>query len=292
MACQRLDTSDTISSVVSTMPSLKLTSNILYGIFISERSFLIGVRCLVKREHVRFLVLRIAGRKLPAELADEIVDHLYALEKADIVAEWDIGNSPEENYQKFHYGEAQTDAERVAFEKMHDLNVDAAWIANSRPSQSFAGPSTMQQDCHYIHLSALKTRPSLAVALPPRCPTRYPSGILYTTTKGSLSANVTASPSEASLPADEMVYTLPKRPKLNERIVAKTKGKGKTRSEPRSVCRLLSVEGLEAATRDWDAAALEKYVELLELCVIRTERGAGGERMKPGIFVLQTWDEG
>jgi hypothetical protein len=100
------------------MPALKTSTSLLYGVFVSEKSFLIGVRRLVKREHTQMLVLKIAGQALPTELVNEIAERLYALEKAGILAKWDAMKTPEENYNKFSYAEARTEAEVRAFAKM------------------------------------------------------------------------------------------------------------------------------------------------------------------------------
>jgi hypothetical protein len=147
----------------------------------------------------------------------------------------------------------------------------------------------LQEDCHYIHLSALKTRPSLAVALPPKCPTAYPNGIVYPTRKGVLA--VTAPQADVSVPGDAVEYLPTRKASVRERM-----GKGREKkvgeSGPTEVSRLLLVEGLEVAMREWDGEALRLYVELLALNVIRTERGQQeGGVMKPGIFVLQGWED-
>jgi hypothetical protein len=116
---QSLVLHSTPTTTIRTMPSLKVTTSILYGIFVSEKSFLIGVRCLVKQEHTRMLALRVAGEHLPIELVDEIADHLYALEKPEVLSRWLSDVEPMENYVRFCYGaSAHTEAERRASERM------------------------------------------------------------------------------------------------------------------------------------------------------------------------------
>jgi hypothetical protein len=51
----------------------------LYGILVTEKSFLIGTRSQVQKHHPHFLSHRIAGTGLPPELCDEIGEHLLTL---------------------------------------------------------------------------------------------------------------------------------------------------------------------------------------------------------------------
>lgn len=67
-----------------TNPSIRATFNVrtflLYGVLATSRSWLIGVRKLVRLEHAKMLALKVAGPHLPQELVDAIVAELVALD--------------------------------------------------------------------------------------------------------------------------------------------------------------------------------------------------------------------
>ena len=51
---------------------LIITTTILYGIFVSAKSYHVGLRRVLRREYGRMLVHRVTSHKLPLELVDII----------------------------------------------------------------------------------------------------------------------------------------------------------------------------------------------------------------------------
>lgn len=66
--------------------SFDVGTQVLYGIFVTEKSFLVGVRKLVKREHIKWLLSRVFVERLPQEVLDAIEQFIYELEKPAIEA--------------------------------------------------------------------------------------------------------------------------------------------------------------------------------------------------------------
>lgn len=91
------------------MATLSISTTLLYGVYVSEKSHLIGVRCLVKQEHSKMLAAKVAGH-LPRELTDLIEKELYELEKASVRARW-TPNTSEQNQLKFRYTSMASEAE-------------------------------------------------------------------------------------------------------------------------------------------------------------------------------------
>lgn len=91
------------------MATLSISTTLLYGVYVSEKSHLIGVRCLVKREHSKMLARKVAGH-LPQELTDQIEKDLYELEERSVRACW-IPKATQQNHLKFRYASIVSGAE-------------------------------------------------------------------------------------------------------------------------------------------------------------------------------------
>lgn len=102
------------------MATLSISTTLLYGVYVSEKSHLIGVRCLVKREHARMLAMKVAGH-LPQELTDLIENELYVLEEASVRSRWTLP-ADQQNYRKFRYESMDTEAETAVLQRMVRLS--------------------------------------------------------------------------------------------------------------------------------------------------------------------------
>lgn len=99
------------------LADVKVASSLLYGIFVSERSYWIGCRSLVNRKHVDMLASKVTRRTLPQELVDLVADHLFDLEMITVKAMWNAKVDINTNRKKFIIGsDKSTPAERRAFE--------------------------------------------------------------------------------------------------------------------------------------------------------------------------------
>ncbi|CZT20246.1 uncharacterized protein RCC_06104 [Ramularia collo-cygni] len=134
----------------------------------------------------------------------------------------------------------------------------------------------------YIHLSAIRKLPSISLAVPPvnskkaSTSPSFAAGLPYAGNQGAIRVTLEGAPSQKS---DLATYT----PMVQESIPA-------IRLRP-SVGRILSVDGLEAAMRDWDPDALKAYVALLGLHVIE-EHGQDAEAaLRPKVHIWQQIDD-
>ncbi|GIZ44276.1 hypothetical protein CKM354_000747900 [Cercospora kikuchii] len=83
------------------MPAIGLYSTTLYGILVTEESFLKGLRTYMKTQHERKLVTLVAGAKVPTELLERMHEEVYKQARAIVNKKWDTSNSREEKWHKF-----------------------------------------------------------------------------------------------------------------------------------------------------------------------------------------------
>lgn len=274
------------------MATLSIFTTLLYGVYVSEKSYLIGVRCLVKREHSRMLAMKVAGH-LPQELTDLIEKELYQQEEASVRARW-ILKAPQQNHRRFRYESMVTEAEMAVHQKMVSISrmssrnpdlliaeqsvigVTTTAVHNTRP---LGGP---ERSPRYIHLSAIRTQPSISLAIPPHTSKKasnspsFAAGLPYAGNQGAITVTLEGSSSRKS---DKATYT----PMVTESIPT-------VRLKP-SVGRILSVDGLEMAMREWDSVALEAYIDLLGLHVIAEEGESAESALKPKVHIWQQIDD-
>lgn len=74
---------------------------LLYGVFVTEKSYLIGLRKLIKREHISMLISHVCGDRFPQEVVDIIEQSLYDLEKDIVDSAWKGNAEDNENIRKF-----------------------------------------------------------------------------------------------------------------------------------------------------------------------------------------------
>lgn len=60
------------------------STRLLYGVFATERSFLIGVRMLERLEHASMLARKAVDGRLPPELVDLITEQLHSFDKTTV----------------------------------------------------------------------------------------------------------------------------------------------------------------------------------------------------------------
>lgn len=101
---------------------VKITNTLLYGVFVSQKSYLIGIRNLAKREHAEMLVTRITEHILPQELIDIVIDYLYEMEKDTVRSKWSSKISMhDQNVEKFEEIMYDCPAFRAASDKIVSL---------------------------------------------------------------------------------------------------------------------------------------------------------------------------
>lgn len=156
------------------------------------------------------------------------------------------------------------------------MGVTATAIHNTKPQ---GGP---ERSPRYIHLSALRTQPSISLSIPPVAKKKmFPSqsfaaGLPYAGNQGAIRVTLEGSPLRKS---DKATYT----PMVQESIPT-------LRLKP-SVGRILSVDGLETAMRDWDPVALKAYIKLLGLNVVAEDDECPESAFRPKVHIWQQIDD-
>ena len=98
---------------------IQIQTSILYGVFVTEKSWLIGWQRLIKREHAKILCKKAAGNRLPQELLDIVGDRLYEslMQPVERVLNEPVDLEP--RYRKFPNSPGQlTPAERAVEQKL------------------------------------------------------------------------------------------------------------------------------------------------------------------------------
>ncbi|CAK3869145.1 Hypothetical predicted protein [Lecanosticta acicola] len=252
-------------------PTVTLSSMLLYGIFATEKSVLIGTRLLEREEHYKMLVFRIAEGRLPQELADLILEDLFELDRPIVQTRWREEASIHVNQLKFMraaHAPAMPNQKKVK-EKMAAMGVTITRVQHSKPS---AAPSPIRsKEISLVHLSASNSIPTMSICVPSAL-TNFPTGIHYTGSKGS----------SVTILCDQETTT-------NGAKICYTPSDGLTSQERQERDSLqmgvvMQLEGVLEAMQGWDAQAVERFVRVLRLRVVPFDEG---QVLKPGVFVWE-----
>jgi hypothetical protein len=240
---------------------LRLKSAPFYGILVTEKSSLLGLRRFVKAHHATFLAHRVLGSHLPAELVDHIAEDITALEYAGMLQLWKA-LTHKKDHRSAIFGPPEvsgsgTVAEQAAIEEL-------ALMIDGRTSLTIVVDRTdADRTERYTHFSASKTWPDLVELVPGISSASGPT-LLYA--GGRL--QVKCSPGTLSANAMEQVTVWPSSPALK-------------------VGRLVQIDGVEEVIRGWDQEAAERYVKVLGLKVV-SMKGAEAGDLTPCLRLLQT----
>jgi hypothetical protein len=81
--------------------SVSVSLTPLYGILVSHKSFLLGLRALAREFHALMLTGRILTPRLPPELRNRIAEELAELDREVVRRVWEGGSNWEEKVGKF-----------------------------------------------------------------------------------------------------------------------------------------------------------------------------------------------
>lgn len=280
--------------------SISVGTSILYGIFVSEKSYLIGKRCLEKREHVDMVVGKaVTGRSLPylpKELVDMIAGHLYASEEAMVRAARKADKPCKENRMRFTRNDKlkllpnqRTTLDRIVScpscmicRPSTDVpKFDLSGIAMTRVASTKAGsPQVREPECHYIHLSISKERPTISMSLPAgsvwqkgKHPHHCVTAITYPMTDGVVEGTCSTTRENSW----DIAYYKPKPSKTADEDA-------QNKRQPKQINRLLQVDYVEDAIQSWDPDVIKKFVDLLELHPIPVE---DSDPLMPTLHICQ-----
>ncbi|KAM0689628.1 hypothetical protein Q7P36_010499 [Cladosporium allicinum] len=248
-----------------------MTSALLYGILVTERSYRMGMRSLATQHQGNYLAHKVIGDRLPTELCDEIGAELSTLLEKDAAQVWkEMKHDPEARTVKFHFEKATTmESERIGRSK-YDLVSTCetaegtvkvyAVLVRIEPLGAAEG-----QGQRYMHLSATLVRPSIATLVPNLA--NHSGGPPLLLANGKISVNI--SPNSA-------------RPSMETFAVSLRAG------EPVGATMLIQFDDVEASIRTWNRDLIESLVSRLGLLTVDVS-GVEGIRggMKPELRILQ-----
>jgi hypothetical protein len=258
----------------------------LYGVLVTQESFLLGLRNLAFQHHARFLAHRTIGNRLPPELCDEIGVRLGALHSEAAEKLWKrMGDDDlDARTRKFRYGVngsavgltrseikgLQEYSKLVRREDVSGEGGEQLLLMAMETDIDLLGAEGGDQ--RYVHLSATLVRPSLSMLVPgtAMCSGGGPPQMVFADEAMAVT-NRLAGPSQAA----------------SETVQVAWRGHG-------SAARLLKVDGLEASVRGWDQEFVEGFIERLALnpVTVQNRDGPDGGGLKPEFMLLQKlmWD--
>ncbi|PIA93343.1 hypothetical protein CB0940_04947 [Cercospora beticola] len=239
------------------MAATGILSITLYGILVTEESFLKGFRTYSKTQHERKLVTLVAGEKVPPELLELMHEAVQEQARAIINKKWDACNSNDERLSKFSYDDLKNEQGAV---RVHigERAVDATVVAAKAP-QNLATPNDVHDGItRYVHLSI----PGQAIQ-----PVNFPEQTLvphtrYPTASGSIwevGPEACVATSRASTTSG---------PQLHTDFFFRLLESEEEEEEEICVSRLLRLKNVKAAIKNWDARLIKKLVEALDLEVV------------------------
>jgi len=269
---------------VSTIP--------LYGIFVSEQSFLIGVRNVVKAHHVQVLAMKVLAHKLPQELVDVIAEFMLEAAKQDVQQQRRDEVSFDDNKKKFTSIRRRPHQQPSPAEAAAETDFAGVSALSLEPSKPPYRNQPTPEVRHYVHLSAVKRRPALSVSPPalkstkivacPCLPNTSSQAVNFAGSKGTTHAfchpEVVRQGNMGELIHEVSRMTLVYR--SDEKLGAAERA-SRDRYQATTLTQCVSVE---EAIREWNAEAIEKFVDCLELEVVPFEEN---DPLRPGLHLRQ-----
>jgi hypothetical protein len=241
----------------------------LYGILVTEKSFLIGTRSQVQKHHAHFLSHRIAATGLPPELCDEIGGHLLTLLQKDSTQLWKkMAHDPVAREARFSLGCNFFNAEsKLALRKFYDRITRCETTdgtANIRCVDVFVDDADGADGevRRYVHISASMIKPSMCVMVPGEASSSGGPELSFRNGR----VKVSNQPDGDSEPSWDAV-----------RVFMSTGEAGRA-------SRLVQYDDLDASIRGWNQKLIEVFVSGLGLKVAGVR---GEEGIQPKFRMLQ-----
>ena len=279
-------------------PVVHLGTSILYGVFFTEKSYLIGLQRLLKGEHAKMLVTKIAGDRLPQELIDMIVSRLHESLMKSVesvwngVDRWEAFNekfpprtfsrrTPDENAVEdmlvseiMNY--ATPNAEEVKFP--FDGQCQVIWpVEVSNPDVRNTNVNAIRDPgnpSRYVHIAATWERPLLRLDMASGIETCRNNNqkAKYLQPRADIIANCTDNIGDEC--SRDFVYYMPI-PDEHDEMPAK---------KDVSTHRIIRCSSIEESVKNWNEAAQKTYIDLLELEVVPIDPQ---DPLKPHLHIWQ-----
>jgi len=263
-----------LNPAVTLSADLVTTSSPLYGILVTEKSFLVGMRSFALQHQGYYLAHRIIGDRLPTELCDKIGAELVKLLVKDTAQVWKkMVHDPTARANKFGFGPATdcTRSELVGRSKYTLLSRRAT--AEGKEVQTNASLAVVDrlgaaegEDQRYVHVSASSIRPSMAMLVPKVA--KHSGGPSLSLAGGRIL--VSNHPDSDAQPSWDNISV------------------GWRSGESGVAKRLVQFDNVEASIRAWDQDLVERLVSGMALHAVDVNgvEGTGGG-MKPEFRMLQ-----
>ena len=253
---------------------LEIKTKLLYGIFATEKSLLVGYRKLVKRLHAEMLATKILDGMLPPEMIALIAVALHQVESRAVEEKWNDTIPHRENVAKFRYNMARTPAEKKIIEQYHSMGINAVAVRVSKPRE-VDGKESRGTSC-YVHVSGVPRRPEIVAQLNHGIWGSGTDGEWYSSPKhGSMTCAREPSHYDVLRVVDHVAGFWAAYQLGDFSHGAPTSGE---------VTTLSACEGIEDAMQNWDAGAVKRYVETLGLDVVPFDYR---EPLRPRIYLWQ-----
>ena len=269
-----MTTQPTPSSTDQGGPGFAVNTSPLYGILVTEKSFLLGKRSLALQSHASYLAHRIIGDRLPVELCDQIGSDLAILQVQSAERLWkSMKDDPSARTDRFHYSgrtinlTASEKVGRARYFKLSKCEVADGGTVRVQAAEvhlDVPGGARRGNNKRYTHLSASLVQPGVSSVLAPGVVSRG-TGISFA--EGAMLP--CHQPANATQPAAEVVCI-------------------RWDGQSGGAARLLQLDEAEASIRGWNQALIEALVEQLELkaVIVRGEEGTRGST-EPRLRLLQ-----
>ncbi|KAK6433699.1 hypothetical protein LTR95_010122 [Oleoguttula sp. CCFEE 5521] len=241
----------------------------LYGIIATQKSYLIGIRCLIATHHAQMMASRILPPDFPDELVSALADRLADLAELRIRSLWDTSSDWDGRLQKFGIAQmvetgGRTPAERATMDQLKNLNVAVIPIAITKAGGKSA---------RWVHLSAASIRPQLYSNNPSARPASIP-GTMLPTQRDSVTS--IGSGLRARCRLDIGTHDPREQLNLNTHTLTVHSILLDQPLLPLTLNGLVQLDRLEEAIRTWQKEDFEKFVKLPKLRVVATAGEEGG----------------
>jgi hypothetical protein len=256
---------------------LMATSTPLYGILVTDKSFLLGRRSQVPQHQGLRLAHRVIGDRLPTELCDEIGAELAKLLVKDNAQLWKaMKKKPLDRWMKFQREPAAATVGGSEALGLRDYNrmsscetpQSTVEVRDKSVWVDLVG-AVEEEDAEqrYVHLSAALVRPSISMLVPNVV--KSSGGPVLTLANGAVMvANFPDGPTRLSSEAFRVDW--------------------KSGEPQGSAKRLMQFDDVEDSIRAWNPGLIERLVEAMSLRVIDVRGVEGtGDGMKPEFRLLQ-----
>lgn len=242
-----------------TSPRHKITLTPLYGILVTERSYLLATRREATRKHVTSLAHRVLFPRLPIELVEQVADELVLLREQDArhICK-SMRKDPAARYEKFEAGSESTG-------RLHSSGMRAMSVRVNMPGVDVPA-------VRYMHLSMGAEQPGVEMLVPEtKVATSGGPAMRY----GNDMVQVSCRPDSGEEPSS---------------IVTEFPG-GLGEPVKERVNTLLLLDGVEEAMKAWDAEVVKKLVADWKLKAVALNEESGLE-LKPRLRMMQvvSWE--